>query len=181
MELGMEKVTLKSGNRNKVKEIYETSFSKEDRMPFLMMLFMSYLKSTHFISFYEENVLCGFVYMATMRKITFVMFFAVDENIRSRGYGSCILNKIQSLYPNNKIISTIERCNVESENMNERIRRKNFYIKNGYRETGYLIKLGKQKQEILIKNGEFNKREFIIFFLRYSNFTLFPKIKKISN
>lgn len=82
MELAMEKVTFRNRNTQKIKEIYESSFRKEDRMPFLLMLIMSYLNSTRFISFLDGDTTCGFVYMATIKNITFVMFFAVDENKR---------------------------------------------------------------------------------------------------
>lgn len=178
MKLAMEKINLNNQSRQKIKEIYESSFRKEDRMPFLLMLIMSYLNNTLFSSFRDGDTVCGFVYMATIKKITFVMFFAVDENIRSKGYGSCILNQIQSLYPDNKIIITIERCDGNVKNFDERLRRRKFYLNNGYIQTGYMVKLGNQEQEILIKNGAFNKREFILFFLRYSNLTMLPKVWK---
>lgn len=181
MELRMENVTLANKNKQIVKEIYNSSFHKEDRMPFILMIIMAYLKSTRFISFHDEDTVCGFVYMATIKKITFVMFLAVDENLRSKGYGSHILDKIQSLYPDNKIIITIERCDEDTENMEERLKRKKFYTNNGYIPTGYIVKLGKQKQEIILKNGEFDKREFTLFFLRYSNFTMMPKVWKIGS
>lgn len=178
MDLTMETVSLFSQNRHKVKDIYTSSFRKEDRMPFLLMLMMACLRSTKFISFCEEDMIRGFGYLATINKITFVMFFAVDEHARSKGYGSRILNEIQSLYPNNKIIITIESCDKDAANVEERLNRKKFYLKNGYVETGYMVKLGAQKQEVLIKNGKFNKREFILFFLRYSNLTMIPKVWK---
>ena len=181
MELRMKNVTFANGNRQKINEIYKSSFHKEDRMPFMLMLIMGYLKSTHFISFHDGDTICGFVYMATIKKTTFVMFFAVDENIRSKGYGSRILDKIQSLYPDNKIIITIERCDEDAEDIEERLRRKKFYTNNGYMQAGYIVKLGNHKQEIIIKNGEFDKREFILFFLRYSNFTMMPKVWKIGS
>lgn len=179
MKLAMEKINLKNRSRQKIKEIYESSFRKEDRMPFLLMLIMSYLNSTQFVSFRDGDTICGFVYMATIKKITFVMFFAVDEHIRSKGYGSHILSKIQSLYPDNKIIITIERCDSNVKNIDERLRRRRFYLNNGYIQTGYMVKLGNQEQEILMKNGEFNKREFILFFLKYSNLTMLPKVWRV--
>lgn len=176
MNLRIEKVS-KSKRKKEIKKIYTSSFLKEDRMPFEMMLMMSHLWHTDFLSFYDEDTLCGFIYMATIKKITFVMFFAVAENLRSKGYGSNILAHIESMYPKNKMILTIEPCDKEAKDINQRIRRKRFYMKNGYIETGYFVKLGK-KQEILIKNGEFDKREFTRFFMLYSNFTMKPKVWK---
>lgn len=150
-------------------------------MPFGMMILMSYSWNTEFFAFYDEDDLCGFVYMATIGTQTFVMFVAVDENIRSKGYGSRILAKIQSLHPKNMIIISIEPCNKSAEDSELRLRRKRFYINNGYAESGYFIKLGRKKQEILIKNGVFNKRNFTLFFMLYSNFTIIPKIWRMES
>ena len=177
MNLRVEKVA-KCKCKQQIKKIYISSFSKKDRMPFKMMIMMSYSWNTDFLSFYDEDTLLGFVYMATIRKITFVMFLAVDENLRSKGYGSRILDEIQALHPDNKIIITIEPCVEDAEDMEQRLRRKKFYASNGYLETGYFIKLGSKEQEIIIKNGMFSKREFTVFFMLYSNLTIIPKIWK---
>ena len=175
MDLRAEKVKWKD---KKVKEIYMDAFSKDERMPFVFMVMLSKTTNTDFLAFYDKEILCGFIYIATIDNLTFVMFFAVDKNIRSKGYGSAILSKVQSLYPDNKILISIERCDVDAENKNDRIRRKNFYIKNGYVDTGYLIELSKAEQEILIKNGVFDKAEFSLFFKKYSNGSMKPQIWK---
>jgi len=140
------------------------------------MLIMAKMKSTEFISFHDKHILCGFVYMATIKNLTFVMFLAVDENIRSKGYGSRILEKIQSMHTDNKIIISIERCNEDAKDIDQRIRRKKFYVNNGYVETGYLVELENKKQELLIKNGKFDEDEFSLFFKKYSNGTVKPKL-----
>lgn len=175
MDLRVEKVKIKD---KKVKEIYMDSFPKEERMPFALMVMLTKITDTDFLAFYDKEVLCGFIYMAATDDITFVMFFAVDKNMRAKGYGSNILSKVQSLYPNNKIIISIERCDVEAKNIHDRMRRKDFYLKNGYEDTGYLIELSKVEQEIIMKNGEFDQEEFSAFLKKYSNGTMKPKIWK---
>lgn len=147
-------------------------------MPFPMMVIMSKLYNTKFLGFYDNHIPCGFIYMAVKEDIIFIMFIAVDKNLRSKGYGSEILNEVQSLYPDSKIIISIERCDIGTENIDDRIRRKQFYIKNGYTDTGYFIKLSNIEQEILIKNGIFDKNEFSIFLKKYSNGSMKPKIWK---
>ncbi|QSX04654.1 GNAT family N-acetyltransferase [Sedimentibacter sp. zth1] len=181
MDLRVETVTGKSKEKQKTKEIYTSSFLKEDRMPFWLMLIMAKMKNTEFISFHDKQTLCGFVYMATIKNLTFIMFLAVDENIRSKGYGSRILEKIQSLHTDNKIIISIERCVKDAKDIKQRLRRKKFYANNGYIETGYLVELANKKQEILIKNGQFDEDEFYLFFKKYSNGTMKPKLWRIGS
>ena len=163
-----------------VKRIYFESFPKSERMPFPLMIAMSKLWNTDFLGFYEEDTLCGFVYLAHNRKIVFVMFFAVDAALRSKGFGSAILQEIQKKYPTKKIIISIEPCDETAPDIEIRKKRKAFYLRNGYKETGYMIKLAGVVQEIIIANGEFNKSQFKRFFVLYSNGTMWPRIWKQS-
>lgn len=175
MRIRNQKVKLKNAD---VKNIYFDSFPKNERMPFFMMVAMSKLWNTEFLAFYDGNTLCGFVYLAHNKKIVFIMFLAVDKTLRSKGYGSAILQDIQNKYPDKKIIISIEPCDKVAPDIELRARRKDFYIRNGYRETGYMMKLNGIAQEIIINNGEFDQKQFRTFFAIYSNGTMCPKIWK---
>lgn len=175
MQIRMEKVRLSSTD---IKHIYFEAFPKKERMPFPMMVAMSKLWNTEFLGFYDGNTLCGFVYLAHNRKIVFVMFLAVDKRLRSKGYGSAILQNIQSKYPEKKIIISIEPCEKDAPDIELRTRRKDFYMRNRYQETGYMMKLNGIVQEIIISNGEFDKKQFRTFFAAYSNGTMWPRIWK---
>ena len=109
-------------------------------------------------------------------KMIFIMFLAVDESLRTKGYGSAILKEIKNRYPDKKIMVSIEPCDDSAPDIEVRKRRKAFYRKNGYGETGYIIKLSGVVQEIMITNGDFDKKEFLLFFIFYSNGTVWPKI-----
>ncbi len=52
MQLGIEKVKL--SNRD-IKRIYFDAFPKSERMPFFMMVAMSKLWNTQFLSFYDGD------------------------------------------------------------------------------------------------------------------------------
>ena len=106
----------------------------------------------------------------------FIMFLAVDGSLRTKGYGSAILKEIKNRYPDKKIMVSIEPCDDSAPDIEVRKRRKAFYRKNGYGETGYMIKLSGVVQEIMITNGDFDKKEFLLFFIFYSNGTVWPKI-----
>lgn len=175
MELRVEKVR-SSKRKQEIQDMYYASFSKEERMPFGLMVAMSYLRHTDFLAFYDGEVLCGWVYMATMGRQTFIMFFAVDERLRSRGYGSQILQYVETRYPQNVLLVSIEPCIEACGNRDLRLKRKAFYRRNGFGESGYFMKLAGQEQEILVRNGPFDKRRFRRFFILYSNCTVIPKI-----
>ena len=173
MQIRMEKVNLRSCQ---VKHIYLDAFSKKERMPFAVMVAMSKLWNTQFWAFYDGDTLCGFVYLAHNRGMAFIMFLAVERALRSKGYGSTILQKLRTMYPDRTIVVSIEPCDDGAPDLAVRKRRKAFYGKNGYHETGYLMKLGGVVQEILVANGEFSEKEFRRFFVFYSNGTVWPRI-----
>ena len=162
-----------------IKQIYFDSFPQNERMSFPLMIAMSKLWNTQFLSFYDGNLPCGLIYLAVNRKLVFIMFLAVDKGLRSKGYGSAILQEMQRKYPHKKIIVSIEPCAEEFPDIEIRQKRKDFYLRNGFKETFYRMRLNGVEQEILITNGVFSKREFQCFFALYSNFTMYPKIWSI--
>lgn len=169
MKLKIETIDNKSKDIKQIKKILQSSFPKEERMPFFMMLLLSKTPHMEFLSFYDHNTLCGFVYLAKDSNITFIIFLAVEETLRSKGYGSTILQEIQQRYPNHKIILYIDRCDIICPDQEKRYQRKQFYLKNGFVETGYLTKSTKEYQEILIKNGSFDQNEFASILKKSSN------------
>ncbi len=177
MELRTEKVFF-SKHKAKIKDIYFSSFPVKERMAFSLMIAMSCLWNTEFNAYYDGETLCGFIYSATIGKQTFIMFFAVDEKLRNKGYGGAILDEVQKMHPDNKIIVSIEPCIEGSESFEICERRRAFYLRNDFNETGYLMELGGSVQEVLIRNGEFDKFAFKRFFMLYSNLTVIPKIWK---
>lgn len=163
----------------KIKQIYFDSFPQNERMPFPLMIAMSKLWNTQFLSFYDDELPCGLIYFAVNRKLVFIMFLAVDKELRSKGYGSVILQEMQRKYPNKKMIVSIEPCVEEALDIEIRQKRKDFYLRNKFKETSYRMRLNGVEQEILITNGVFSKREFQYFFALYSHFTMYPKIWSI--
>ena len=169
--------SVRLSNRD-IKRIYFDAFPKNERMPFFLMVLMSKLWNTQFWGFYDGDTPCGFAYFAVNRKLLFLMFLAVYNSLRGEGYGSAILAEIRDKYPDKKLIVSIEPCEDTSPDIEIRKRRKAFYGRNGYGETDFQIKLSGVVQDVLIANGEFRKNEFLLFFILYSNGTVWPRIWK---
>ncbi len=187
MRLRKERIIF-SKNKKKVKEIYYCAFPKNERMPFPLMQIMSLLWNTDLYAYYDEDTLVGFTYSAHLLKQTFIMFFAVEDRLRSHGYGGKILDEVASMHPTNKVIVSIEPVSMDSisseicDSINSdlalRKRRKAFYERNGFSDTGYRVKLAGVEQEVLVRNGEFHPGSFRAFFILYSCLAVIPKIWK---
>ena len=77
---------------------------------------------------------CGFSNSITHGSITNIVYFAVVPELRSRGYGSQILQAIRRQHPDTRIVVDIEveENSKNAEELERRNRRRDFYQRNGF-------------------------------------------------
>lgn len=122
-------------NNNILKEIhplYESSFPDDEKVPYFILKQQAKKSISDIIGVYDENEFIGFVILVFDLDIVFIWYLAIREDKRNQGYGSQILQTIHDLYKNKRII-----LNVEEVIHDEQLKRKQFYIKNGYQECGF--------------------------------------------
>ncbi len=122
-----------------IQRVYEQSFPKCERFPFWVLR-----RCAH-----EENVDLGRIlfnnkpigmqfsvkyYDEYQSEITYLMYFAIDKNFRGLGYGSQYLKRLVAVCDN--ILLCIEKPTVDDE---VKLKRKSFYLRNGFHETGVCI------------------------------------------
>ena len=163
------------GNRE-VRRIYRDAFRPGERMPFFMMVFMSFFGNTRFEAFYDGETLVGFLYYAVSFRQVFLMFFAADKSLRGRGYGREMLDSVATRFPKKVIITSIgDDAGEDAETVRNRRR---LYEKCGFAQSGYNIRMNGIPEEVLTRNGQFSKVRFRIFMALYSFGTQWPKIWK---
>ena len=107
MEVKMLKVKVVNSRLKEYKNIlnlYKESFPKNERLPIWLLNIMSKRTCVDFLAFYDNNIFCGFSYLIHNNNITFILYLAIDTSIRSKGYGTKILNLISNNKQNNSII-----------------------------------------------------------------------------
>lgn len=151
-------ITKNSQDYAKFKALYRKAFPRKERVPirFLMNKDMDGTLN----ACYDAEIFCGFYSTLTFGNITHILFLAVDDTHRRCGYGSAILKLISHRYAQNRIILDIEAEDPTASNNEQRIRRKAFYEKNGYTESGIEYRWRGVPYKILIKNGTITEREF---------------------
>ena len=159
--LKVYKVSKKFEDFQKIKLLYKSSFPRQEQTPINMLLRRAKKGKAIFNAYYDEDIFAGFAYIATYNDITFVWYLAVDGVHRSKGYGAQILNHIKALHPKNRIALTIEALDENAKNNAERIKRKDFYIKNSYMSTGILIRLFGMRYEVLTYGGTCTAQEIL--------------------
>lgn len=121
----------------KVKHLYHTAFPKEERIPWPIVRLNALRKDIDLIAFLDADTFCGFTYSVTCGDLHFLLFFAVAEDLRSKGYGSAILSLLKETY--GTVVLNIEPLVDDAPNLPERKHRYSFYRHNGFFDTGYHV------------------------------------------
>ena len=146
---------------NNVLQLYYSSFPKNELMDF-NIFFSSYLKGD-VLSFYDNNHFVGFAAILSKENISNILYFAIEPNLRGKGYGTQCLKQICDYFKNNKIVLDVEdafECNNEIER-EKRLKRISFYLKAGFKLTTIRYKWENEYYVIMINSSaDISKEEF---------------------
>ena len=123
--------------QKQVKRLYLSAFPKEERLPWWLMRLNARRKGIDLTAFFDGERFCGFTSSVTVDDMHFLLFFAVDDVLRGKGYGSAILDKLRKEF--GQIALNVELLDPTAVNYPERLRRFAFYRKNGFADTGYHV------------------------------------------
>lgn len=158
MAINVKKVQYDSDYKM-VKELYSYAFPDIERLPLVLLKLMSLKSNIEFYSVYDDDDFCGMLYMVNNKGKTLIYYFAVRSDIRSMGYGTRILEWLKK--EKNSFSLIMETVREESDNHLQRQKRKEFYLKNGFKDTGYYMKDYSGTFDILITDSNINPKEFM--------------------
>ncbi|MFQ9706278.1 MAG: GNAT family N-acetyltransferase [Limosilactobacillus pontis] len=123
-----------------VKALYYRAFPKYEQESWRRLLFKQLFRRADFLIFYDQNQLIGLSYIIHHHGIHYVLYLAVNDQVRSQGYGSRILNQLKRCYAPDTLILDIEQPDTAAANNHQRLRRLHFYRRNGFSMTDRLTK-----------------------------------------
>ena len=159
--LSEREITEEFEDYKKFRHLYLAAFPKEERVP--VKYLMKHNGESELIACYDGETFCGFYATLTFGDITHVLFLAIAEELRDLGYGSQVLGLISERYPDNRIILDIEAEDPSAPNAGQRTRRRKFYERNGYADSGVAYEWKGVPYRILIRNGNISEAEFEAF------------------
>ena len=162
-----------------VRQLYSAAFPKEERLPWWLMQLLTVRKGTRLSAYYQENIFCGFTFTASYEKTLFVLFLAVDDSRRGRGYGSAILQHLKQEDPDRTILLNVELLDPKADNYDQRVQRMAFYQKNGFYDTGYDIDEVGGTFRVLATEPEPNMENYLQVFSHMSWGLWKPPIRKV--
>lgn len=132
----VKKVLTDKNAREKTKRLYLKAFPKEERVPWALLCAMAIRDNTDFLAFYEDGIYRGFCFLYHFEDLTLVHFLAVENGQRGNGYGSKFLEHIKRTSTKKTVVLVIETVSDKYDNFAQRQKRRHFYFKNGFADSG---------------------------------------------
>ena len=173
---------LNFANKNQwkeIKEIYMEAFPKSERKPFFIIKHSVKIGKAQIITAIENDILQGFAIIIPYKNMIMLDYLAVSHKTRSNGTGSKIMSELCKQFSDKKIVLLIERVDGNAKNNQQRIARRKFYIKNGFRSSHIFINGVSGNMEIL-NNGKSVSYQEYMELQQYALGKLLFKLSKIT-
>lgn len=143
--------TLKLGlpEYQQAKALYYRAFPQYEQETWRRLLFKCLFRRADFLVFYDQERFVGLSYVIHHHEIHYVLYLAVNDQVRSQGYGSRILDQLKRRYASDTLILDIEQPDRMAANNQQRLRRLHFYRKNGFDLTSRLTKTPEVTYQLL--------------------------------
>ena len=142
--------------------LYTTAFPEEEQIPYDDLKHLLQTMPIDYDAYYDGDVFVGLTIVLRRDDFNWLGYFAVVENLRGMGYGQQILNELKRKYASGRLMLDMESPRQENcSNRKQRVRRHDFYIRNGFRDTPTLKSFkGIDYTILMLGDGEFCQRDY---------------------
>ncbi len=157
MNLELIKLDAENKDIEHFEKINNEAFPDYERMSFDKIFELASDTNTDVLGIYDGDLPIGFTVLLKNSECGYIYFLAIDSCTRSKGYGSEAIKKLIQMYSDIQIVLDFEEIDDKAENNAQRIRRKGFYLRNGFHETGNYTILNDERFEVVCTGGELRK------------------------
>lgn len=163
-----------------IKDLMDKAFPSSERLPLNILYLFSLRSDIHYLCFIEDNQLIGVMYTIETKNLNYILHLAVNPNIRSKGYGSKMLEWVSFRSGKKPVSLDIEKPDDKASNNDQRLSRYKFYLKNNFKDTGYRIDYNGNSFMILANNDSF-KPEYYRKLFKSFTFNMYKPHLTITN
>ena len=119
-----------------LRRLYETAFPEEEQIPWDDLMHLVDAIPLDFTAYYDDATPLGFTIVYPRKSFNWFWYFAVPVELRGKGVGQKILSQLIEKYKGCTTILDMESPEQVCKNQAVRRRRHDFYLRNGFRDTG---------------------------------------------
>jgi len=162
-----------------IRDLYSTAFPRQEQVALPFLIRQTKKVSNKFDAFYDGDVFVGLTYTISYKDMTYLWYLATCAELRSKGYGSQIMQHLHETHADKRIILNLDVQDESAADSDIRKKRKEFYLRSGYSSTGYLCNFNGNKLDVMSINGYVAPDEFVSIFKEFFGIMYFiakPKI-----
>lgn len=160
MKLNTEYITENSRYWEEINRLAKEAFPPEEYLAPVKLVKMTEIDQVDFLALSEDGLFVGFMVVKIYKNLAYLFFLAIEPSFRSKGYGSRAIETLKAQYPGKKQIVDFEMIDENAGNNEQRKKRRNFYLRNGYKETGLFLSYFGVDYEVFCMDNDFNAEEF---------------------
>lgn len=164
-------MTLETAGKNdyaQIKRLYRRAFPREERAPFFIMKKRALEGKGEALVAKEDGEFIGFLYLITYKDLVYLFYFAIDDSRRKKGYGSRILQQLKQRYEGKRLFLAREKLDKSAPNYQQRVKRHEFYMKNGFHDMPYQIREASVIYDVMGVGGDVSAKEYDELILSWS-------------
>lgn len=139
MRLNTEPITQQSRFWELVNVLAREAFPPEEYLAPSELVKMARADDFDFLALLDGDAFVGFMVVKTYENLAYLFFLAIDAGSRGKGYGSRAIETLKEEYPDKTHTVDFEMPDDAAPNREQREKRRSFYLRNGYRETGLFL------------------------------------------
>ncbi len=160
MQLQTEQITQECRLWEQINCLAKEAFPPEEYLAPSELIKMSKTGSLDFLALLNGNVFVGFMAVLLHEQLSYLFFLAIDPCQRGKGYGSRAIETLKAAYPNKTQVVDFEMPDESAPNQEQRQKRRSFYLRNGYRETGLFLSYLGVDYEVFCMGDSFDADAF---------------------
>jgi GNAT superfamily N-acetyltransferase len=140
--------------------LYESSFSDVEKIP-LGNIRRTIGRGGSLKAYYDDDSLIGMTFGFIDDGKMFFVYFATVPEVRGKGYGSEILDMVRQEYGGIRIFLVVEPCDEQAPDHQLRVRRQEFYRRNGCVDTGIKVISDDEWFDTMFIQGTLTEKEMV--------------------
>lgn len=160
MLLNVEPITERSRFWQQANDLAKEAFPPEEYLAPSEFVRMAKRDGFDFLALLDGTKFVGFAAVLTYENTAYLFFLAIDERLRGKGYGGRAVETLRAEYPDKIHTVDFEMIDDAAPNREQRERRRRFYLRNGYRETGLFLSYFGVDYEVFCSGDDFDPDGF---------------------
>ncbi len=156
----LERITDNFADMESLNALAKEAFPPEEYLAPTELIDMQEKINLDFWALYDDDRFVGFMTIVTHEQMAYLFFLAIDALYRSNGYGGKALAELFKQYPTYQQVVDMEMLDEHADNKEQRITRRKFYLRNGYKPTGHYLTYFGVSYEVLCKDEDFDFEMF---------------------